>query len=200
MQYQTHFGKKFYLDIHTGYWISSNCPKIRAHRWVWINKHGKIPNGYHIHHKDNDKSNNSIDNLELIEGSIHLSLHGKEDKNRKRAAAWCEVIRPLTKAWHASEIGHNWHSKHAKETFTRKNPTFNSCEVCKKEFTIDSIDFHRSKFCSNACKSKYRRDNGLDDIQKECLKCKNFFKSNKYAKRKFCSKSCGSGRPKNKID
>jgi len=200
MQHQTHYGKEFYLDRDTGYWISSNCPKIRAHRWVWINNHGQIPKGYHIHHKDGDKSNNSIENLELIEGSRHLSLHGREEKNRKRASAWCEVIRPLTKEWHASEEGHQWHSKHAKETFTRKNPTYNLCEVCKKQFGVDQIDSYKSRFCSNACKSKWRRDSGLDDIEKECFKCKKLFMSNKYAKRMFCSKSCGCGRPQNKIN
>lgn len=39
---------------------------------------GDIPQGYDVHHKDHNKQNNSIENLELIERSIHKSIHIKE--------------------------------------------------------------------------------------------------------------------------
>ena len=38
---------------------------IRLHREVWKYHNGEIPKGYHVHHIDSNKNNNSIDNLEL---------------------------------------------------------------------------------------------------------------------------------------
>lgn len=36
------------------------------HRVIWFYFNGEIPEGYEINHKDEDKSNNSLDNLELL--------------------------------------------------------------------------------------------------------------------------------------
>jgi len=46
------------------------------HRWIWKQHTGDWPRrGYHIHHKDGDKYNNSIDNLEEISGEEHYEIH-----------------------------------------------------------------------------------------------------------------------------
>ena len=37
-----------------------------VHRVVWESFHGPIPDGYEINHKDCNKKNNRIDNLELV--------------------------------------------------------------------------------------------------------------------------------------
>src|SRR3990167_1438337 len=39
---------------------------IRLHRLVYVYFYGDIPNGYEIHHKDNNKLNNHPDNLALV--------------------------------------------------------------------------------------------------------------------------------------
>ena len=48
---------------------------IRHHRFIWEAVNGSIPKGYDIHHKDHNRSNNSISNLELIESSTHKHQH-----------------------------------------------------------------------------------------------------------------------------
>ena len=46
------------------------------HRWIWKKYNGRWPRPeYHIHHKDHDKYNNDISNLEEIEGKEHIGLH-----------------------------------------------------------------------------------------------------------------------------
>jgi hypothetical protein len=47
------------------------------HLWIWKEHHdGRWPRkGYHIHHIDHNKYNNSIENLEEIEGEEHFKLH-----------------------------------------------------------------------------------------------------------------------------
>ena len=49
------------------------------HRYVWECNHGPIPDGMHVHHKDGDKTNNNIDNLELLAASVHSKHHGKDN-------------------------------------------------------------------------------------------------------------------------
>lgn len=189
MGHQEYFGRKFYKDHTTGYWISTNEPKIRAHRWVWINIHGKIPKGYHIHHKNKDKSDNRIKNLELLERSRHLSIHSLEPCNVERSRKWMDEIRPLTKEWHRSEEGRTWHKLHAiKNKFGKNDPKNYLCQCCGTSF--ESTKISRTYFCSNACKSKFRRDSGVDNIEKTCERCMKIFLSSKYAKTRFCSRSC----------
>lgn len=193
MEHQIHYNRKFYQDKKTGYWISTECPKIRAHRWIWINSHGKIPKGFHIHHKDENRSNNSIENLELMEASRHLSLHMTPER-RQTNSEWAEIIRPLTKEWHASEEGRAWHRYHAlKSGFGKWEYKEYKCQQCGNEYKSKNVK--GSRFCSNNCKSQWRRESGIDNVIRECQFCKSPFIINKYSKTKFC----GCPRTKKKI-
>ncbi len=45
------------------------------HRRVYRKHKGEIPPGMHVHHRDENKLNNEIDNLELITAVEHRRLH-----------------------------------------------------------------------------------------------------------------------------
>lgn len=188
---QEYFGRKFYQDQKTGYWIStdhsSKRPRIRAHQWVWINTHGPVPKGYHIHHKNDDKSDNRIENLELVDAFRYLSLHGKQSQNVKRAIKMANKYSPLIQAWHDSEEGKAWHKANGTLRWLNKKAVLKICEVCSKEFQTKT---YFQKFCSNNCKSQWRRLSGLDDIEIACPICLKTFKKNKYSLKKTCSKEC----------
>lgn len=55
-----------------GYWQCSLYAddgivwQTKVHRVVWIVCNGEIPQGYEVNHIDENKDNNSIDNLELV--------------------------------------------------------------------------------------------------------------------------------------
>lgn len=191
-EHQIHYEKKFYQDKKTGYWISTSCPKIRAHVWVWIYYHGKPPKGFHIHHKDGNKSNNSIENLNILTISDHVNHHISHDElRRKKSKEICDRVRPLAKAWHSSPEGKAWHKLHAiKGNFGNWNPLDYTCQECKKEYK--SKKRSKARFCSNACKSKYRRNSGIDNIECQCMTCSKKFTKNKYSKAINCSKKCAS--------
>lgn len=62
--------KKFTLRKNGYYGLTTN-DRILMHRYIWRFYNGKIPKGYDIHHKDFDKANNDIENLECILKSEH---------------------------------------------------------------------------------------------------------------------------------
>ena len=58
------------------------------HRFVWTYINGPIPEGYVIHHKDGNKLNNDISNLELLLKEVHDREHYNEKSN---------IVRPIEK-------------------------------------------------------------------------------------------------------
>lgn len=58
------------------YQVSSGIHQGKLlHRLVYEEHFGPIPEGFHIHHLDNDKNNNALENLVLISKSNHHKLH-----------------------------------------------------------------------------------------------------------------------------
>ncbi|WP_342045930.1 HNH endonuclease signature motif containing protein [Bacillus sp. OTU530] len=184
-------GLKFTRDDKTGYYLNSTHRK-RLHRYVWECHHGEIPKGYHIHHIDHDKSNNDISNLKLVESKAHVTMHSAERglthyeylvKNLE------ENARPKASEWHGSEEGHEWHKEQYKYLSDWQNKKVeHKCEQCGEGFL--SHDRSRIKFCSNNCKSAWRRAQGLDNVKRKCAVCGNDFEVNKYSKTKTCSRKC----------
>ena len=193
MKHQYFNGLKFTRDDKTGYYLNSMNRK-RIHRYVWEYYNGEIPEGYEIHHIDHDKSNNDISNLQLLTQKEHMKLHGSElteAQRQKMRDNLTNTARPEASKWHGSKEGIAWHKKHydqMKDKLYIKSDFV--CTQCGKEYI--SIANGHSKFCSNACKSKYRRNMGFDNVERICANCGNKFNVNKYAKTKYCSRSCAN--------
>ena len=170
----------------------NSTTRQRLHRCVFETVNGKIPDGFQVHHKDRDKGNNEPDNLELLSAEDHRKRHGdempKDLRNLHRQIMLNRVI-PSASEWHGSPEGIAWHKAHydsMKEKLRRK--TVQICEQCGKEYETEACGHNR--FCSNACKSAWRRANGVDDVERRCLVCGKTFTVNKYKKTKCCSRAC----------
>lgn len=191
MKYQYFDGLKFTRDEKTGYYLNATIRK-RIHRYVWEYHNGEIPKGYEIHHIDYDKSNNDISNLQLLSQKEHQKLHGAEltEEQRQRLRDnLANTARPEAIKWHGSKEGRDWHKKHYEAMKHKWNIKQNfECLNCGKKY--ESVAKNHSKFCSNACKSAYRRKMGFDDVERSCANCGEKFIINKYAKRKFCCLEC----------
>lgn len=190
MKYKTFDGIRFTLQ-NNGYYKHQKL-NIYLHRYVWEFYHGTIPKGYEIHHIDFDKSNNDISNLQCLERHEHKKLHADMLTNEQRE--WRRnnlntVARPKAVEWHKSEIGRKWHSDQAKKAVLNTRIYDNKCKVCGKEFTSKQKP---SNYCSDACKQKFRRMSGVDDVVETCCICGKKFSTNKYRKSKTCSRSCGA--------
>jgi hypothetical protein len=190
-KYQYFNGLKFTRDDKTGYYLNSTKRK-RMHRYVWEYYNGAIPKGYEIHHKDGNKANNDISNLELLTAEAHQRYHAEhltDEQRQKLAESLNRNARPAAIAWHKSAQGSEWHKKHyenTKEALHLKTQII--CENCGAEF----IGALNSKFCCNACKSAYRRKIGADNIESECPICNKLFYTNKFAPAETCSRSCAN--------
>lgn len=182
-------GKSFRRDKKTGYFLNSTIRK-RLHVYVWEYYNGEIPKGYEVHHKDMDKNNNEIENLQLLSKSEHTKFHGNMlDENRRKQLRenMIKNVMPKAKAWHSTPEGKEWHSKHAKETAKKTKYKKYICSYCNSEFESKrTYPENENRFCSNKCKSAYRRKMGYDNIVKVCEICGGEFIGNKYAKQKHC--------------
>lgn len=66
-------------DIKTYKNITSEGKEIRLHRYLMEKKlNRKLARNEHVHHKNGNKLDNRIENLILLNASIHHSLHGKK--------------------------------------------------------------------------------------------------------------------------
>lgn len=63
-----------------GYYECTTKDRFMLHNYVWEKQNGNIPVGYELHHKDFNKINNDILNLQLVTPSEHTKIHAI-DKN-----------------------------------------------------------------------------------------------------------------------
>lgn len=185
-------GYRFRKDPNTGYFLCTRKTdagrRERLHVYVWRKAKGEIPEGFHVHHKDENKDNNEIENLACIPGSAHMSFHSNErvvndyDRIIKNIQ---ENVLPAACEWHKSEAGREWHKKHRSAKMDERVEMV--CNYCGRRYL--SAKRGNNRFCSNNCKSAYRRASGVDDVEKTCSKCGKPYIANKYQKTKYC-KQC----------
>lgn len=188
-------GIVFCLDKKTGYYLASKPTyqgqRERLHRYVYRTYIGSIPKSYHVHHKNSDKTNNEPDNLVVLTASEHLGYHGaniSEERLRQKRKNLEINVRPKASEWHRSEVGREWHKKHGIEVAKNLQPKKYICQQCGEEFHKKPQGVN--KFCSNNCKSAYRRKSGVDNIERKCESCGKTFIANKYSTKKYCSQEC----------
>lgn len=178
----------FRRDKRTGYYLAGSARnggrRKRLHVYVWEYHNGAVPEGYHVHHIDHEKSNNEIENLQLLSKDDHLKLHGKELTEEQRARMrknLIENVMPKAKAWHKTEDGRKWHSQNAKKQWENKQAVEYECTNCGKTFeSRHRYSAGSNRFCCNACKAAYRRKSGADDVEIKCRHCGNIYTCNKY--------------------
>lgn len=186
-----YFGKTFWRQ-KDGYW-ANNMP-IHAQRWVWINHHGAIPEGMDIHHKDGNKDNNEIYNLEMLNRSEHLKRHWKQGSfNLEQRRSQLAEARK----WLKTSQGRKKQGRDSTESWQKRRPIKTICCNCGNEFFAF---FRRAKFCSDPCNYQFRRKSSPSPIKnprkktkKNCIKCgKEFLAAMPYAL--YCSTRCRKGK------
>ena len=193
----------FRRDKKTGYYLSAkrmNGKGVRLHVYVWEFYNGAVPKGFHVHHKDFDKNNNEPENLVLMSASEHSKLHGRlwtEERYDAHLKMLREKAVPKATEWHKSDEGRAWHREQYEKNKDKLHMKMEFiCLNCGKSFIAEKTGNNR--YCSNNCKSAYRRKSGVDNETRRCEVCGAEFTTNKYSKARTCSRKCSHILPKNK--
>lgn len=188
------FNNLTFIQDNKGYYRELNNFKNLMHRYVWEFYNGKIPKGYEIHHIDFDRSNNDISNLKLVSRSEHRKIHAElltDEQREWKRQNLNKTARPKAIEWHKSEQGKKWHRQQI--AMQRELGVFKhklTCTNCGKVYVGEKN--RENTFCSNACKSAYRRKTGKDLEERICAVCGNKFTTDKYRKTQTCSRSCAN--------
>lgn len=81
-------GEIWKLETYPYLLICTDGGRKDLHRYIWEEQNGKIPEGYVVHHKDRNRFNNKIENLEIMKlgkhGVLHnTGLHNKHSQETK---------------------------------------------------------------------------------------------------------------------
>lgn len=121
---------------------------VLEHRMVWHDANGPIPKGHVIHHINEDKQDNRIDNLECLTMAEHAMKH------------W-ETTSPLLDRTRDAIYLLNYTK--TKGPWNKGNTKFIElvCPICKKQFTRKMKEYKKAKnkgsllVCSRSCACKF---------------------------------------------
>ena len=154
---------QFRKNNRHGYWVN-NTFGLRLHREkvrLELGLTKEQMKGLDVHHLDRNRDNNDITNLQLMTKAEHTKLHAAED---------------------GKELSEH---KLPKPKYIKK-----ICEWCGEEYESSSNVAHKQRFCSNKCKAKYRRANGLNNTTRVCKQCGKEFICDICSRTQFCSRHC----------
>ena len=198
-KYAVFNNQRYVLRKDQGYFyktqiIENKTKTTMLHRMVYIHHYGEIKNGYSIHHIDENKMNNEIENLVCMKNSEHRKFHGSlltEKQKEKMRINLLENVVPKSVEWHSSEEGIKWHKEHYEEMKDKLHQTAEYiCKWCGKKYIAQKAN--KNMFCSQNCRNKDRSARGVDNIKRICKVCGKEFDINKYKKQDCCSYSCAN--------
>lgn len=139
------------------------------HVRIWEAAHGPVPKGYEIHHKNKDKKDNRLENLELLTVKEHWQRH------------------------HA-ERGADWHSKGGKASWARRVLVDLTCVVCGEAF---QSKVPGAECCSPVCRDRRftEQRRGGQWVDRTCCLCGKEFQIRRSRLKspnggRYCSASC----------
>jgi hypothetical protein len=167
IEYKLMGGKKrYYLS-----WSKNTKERKGAkglHVAIWEFYSGKtVPKGFVIHHKDGNHFNNSYENLECLSFKEHFEEHREniiKYRNSDKGKENLKKAIELSKKWHSSNEGNEWHSKHAYKSILKEQEK--TCVKCESIF----IGYTMSIYCSKKCHHKeYAERARIKRRKKKCL-------------------------------
>lgn len=184
-------------------YIDGEQKTVWRHRWHWEMNNGKVPPGYHVHHKNEDPSDDRLENLELKKLQEHLSDHHKREKSAlwrggRKEVASCKACGKEFTRWKSSR------QKFCSMACDQKIRTMSAtliltCVNCGKEFERLKCKSNRpgkkQPFCSPECYLEHRWGTPRERTR-QCAFCGSTFElersrtKNSRSGKCYCSREC----------
>lgn len=119
------------------------------HRAVYTYYYGEIPEGYEIHHVNENKADNDISNLAMLTKSEHSKIHNQTAQPVNVKCGYCGKLFQVSKIHkkQARFCSYSCSAKYKRGHF----PILKKCQNCNKEFFTT---YPLKKFCSAECRDK----------------------------------------------
>jgi hypothetical protein len=142
-------GERYLKSPGSKYYIREQGRKS-IHRQMWIDVHGPVPDGYHIHHKDFNPDNNTLENLEPVRYDAHEAMHRRHEAEiRVAGLVTCiqcgetfEALKPSMSMYC---------SRRCERQYQKEDRV---CQWCGKPFRAYS--WKKTKCCCKSCGQKLR--------------------------------------------
>jgi hypothetical protein len=147
-------GRKYCLSLGGKYYARypwAGPGPTSLHRAIWEHHFGPIPDYHDIHHKDGDRFNNDIANLECVHRGQHHSDHIKE----RIASGNPPVLSDAARA-----ANHAYWQQHRTASIAALPRHEATCAECGRTFL--TLQPKRAKFCHPNCQqTDLRRRRGM---------------------------------------
>jgi hypothetical protein len=160
-EHQKFNGETYYLNTYGHY-----SKGYSIHQAVYRYYYGEIAKNYHVHHKNENKNDNSPENLKLLEKTKHQQLHRAKQITEN---CICEVCG---KIYTSKSIGRNrFCSKKCSNYYHARHQqlALRVCPVCGKESWIPRGSDRKYKCCSKTCNTKLKRIQKIKQIIKNLI-------------------------------
>lgn len=158
------------------------------HQKIYTYYYGTPPDGYEIHHVDEDKTNNDITNLTLLTRSAHQKIHMPKGTTRKVKKVFvCEVCG---QEYQAYKCGSNrFCSSLCRSRYRQATELIHKiCPQCGKGF--ETYKSNNARYCSHSCAMEAKRKHQPET--RLCPVCGKEFFTVPYKNQKYCSVSCAN--------
>lgn len=123
-----------YVDLwRPGHPLARTDGYVFEHRHVLLKAGVSVPPGFEVHHIDEDRSNNSLDNLAVVTPIGHQRLHHPNGT--------------IVRNQHGEGIVGQGIARQARERKEATGPR--SCEACSTDITDMRVD---ARFCCETCR------------------------------------------------
>lgn len=140
--------KGFKYTLQQGYYRRV----VQLHRQVWEDHFGSIPEDYQVHHKNGDKLDNRMENLECLHISEHRRIHNAQKEIQYKV---CKLGSKLSlrkkRMWYLLKEGKNIQSENSRLFWSDRKERIKLCIVCGADYSTRSVKI-RNGCCSNACR------------------------------------------------